>query len=228
MNISPGVSAVLFDLDGTLLDTAPDMVAALNQVRAEESQSILPYSQARAFVSNGALGLLRFAFGDMDDGTRDRLHRRFLDIYASRLAVATTLFAGMADVLAELECVGVPWGVVTNKPTRLTEPLLTQLGLRARCACVVSGDTTARRKPHPQPLLHALEVIAAPAMQAIYVGDAERDIAAGRAAGMRTVAALYGYIPPDETPLDWGADQLISAPAELLTMLEQIRTRESE
>ncbi len=220
MSAAHAVSAVLFDLDGTLLDTAPDMVAALNQVRTEESQPLLAYDQARAHVSNGALGLLRLAFGDMPDATRTRLHQRYLDIYASQLADATVLFAGMAEVLAELERARIPWGVVTNKPALLTEPLLAQLGLRPRCACVISGDTTAHRKPHPLPLLHALAQLGAPAGRAVYVGDAERDIAAGRAAGMRTVAALYGYIPPDEVPARWGADHHIAAPAELLALLQ--------
>jgi phosphoglycolate phosphatase len=210
---------MLFDLDGTLLDTAPDMVGALNQLRAEERCEQLPYEQARAFVSNGALGLLGLAFAAAPDAQRQRLHERFLQIYAGRLAEATALFPGMAAVLDRLEAEAIPWGVVTNKPARLTEPLLGQLGLRTRCACIVSGDTTPARKPHPRPLLHALALIAADAAEAVYVGDAERDIAAGRAAGMRTVAATYGYIPPGQDPASWGADHRIARPDELLALL---------
>ena len=212
-------TAVLFDLDGTLLDTAPDMVAALNQLRAEEARSELPYAQARAFVSNGALGLLGLAFADIAAHQRQRLHERFLQIYAGRLTEATTLFPGMSAVLEHLEGAAIPWGVVTNKPTRLTEPLLGALGLLVRCACVVSGDTLAERKPHPRPLLHALAMIPASPAAAIYVGDAERDIAAGRAAGMRTIAATYGYIPPGQDPSAWGADHRIARPDDLLALL---------
>ncbi len=210
---------MLFDLDGTLLDTAPDMVAALDQLQAEESRQPLAYERARAYVSSGVLGMLRAAFGDLPEPERERLRERFLHLYVGRLAVGTRLFAGMDQVLALLEGAGTPWGVVTNKPAYLTEPLLEQLALRARCACVVSGDTLPRRKPHPDPLVHALGMIPAAADCAIYVGDAERDIVAGRAAGMRTVAALYGYIPPGEDPAAWGADHVIDSPDQLLHIL---------
>lgn len=215
-----GLSAVLFDLDGTLLDTAPDMVAALNELRREESATAIPFEVARDHVSNGVLGLIRLAFGELPDGERGRLQLRFIDIYAQRLARETRLFAGMDRVLAMIEAAGVPWGVVTNKPGRLTEPLLATLALRSRCATVVSGDTTPERKPHPQPLRHALAEIGADARAAVYVGDAERDVTAARAAGMLTVAALYGYIPPGEEPHAWGADHHIGAPEELLAILE--------
>jgi phosphoglycolate phosphatase len=213
-----GLRAILFDLDGTLLDTAPDMVATLNQVKTEEREPPVPYATARAHVSNGVRGLLRLAFGELTDGKRDRLHHRFLEIYATRLAVETALFPGMAEVLASLDASGIPWGVVTNKPGHLTEPLLIELGLRARCACVVSGDTVANRKPHPEPLLHALALIRVDPDRAAYVGDAERDVVAGRAAGMQTIAASYGYIPPEQDPASWGADLQIAAPADLLTL----------
>jgi 2-phosphoglycolate phosphatase len=218
--MTAGLSAVLFDLDGTLLDTAPDMVAALNELRREESATAIPFEVARDHVSNGVLGLIRLAFGELPDGERGRLQQRFIDIYAQRLARETRLFAGMDRVLAIIEAAGVPWGVVTNKPGRLTEPLLATLALRSRCATVVSGDTTPERKPHPQPLHHALATIGAAAHAAVYVGDAARDVTAGRAAGMRTVAALYGYIPPGEDPDAWGADHRIGAPEDLLAILE--------
>lgn len=219
MNDGARPGAVLFDLDGTLLDTAPDMVAALHKLQAEERQPLVPYDSARPFVSNGALGMLSVGFGDLAEAERLRLHRRYLDIYSGQLAVASRLFAGMDDVLTQLEETGVPWGVVTNKPARLTEPLLAELGLRSRCACVVSGDTVARRKPHPEPLLHALQQIPAKPAGSVYVGDAQRDIVAGRAAGMLTVAALYGYIPPREDPDTWGADHQVRSPADLLEFL---------
>jgi phosphoglycolate phosphatase len=210
---------VLFDLDGTLLDTAPDMVAALDQLLTEESRDPLPYALARSHVSNGSLGLLRLAFGELPEGQRTQLQARFLDHYARRLTQATVLFTGMAEVLASIEAAGIPWGVVTNKPARLTEPLLERMALRSRCACVVSGDTVAQRKPHPLPLLHALEVIPAAAATTHYVGDAARDIVAGRAAGLQTVAALYGYIPAEEDASTWGADRDITSPLQLLEIL---------
>jgi phosphoglycolate phosphatase len=217
--VNSGPSAVLFDLDGTLLDTAPDMVAALNRLRREESTPEVPYAVARAYVSNGVLGLIRVAFGDLPDAERSRLQQRFLAIYAARLAEETRLFPGMDQVLAAIEEADGPWGVVTNKPGHLTEPLLRALSLHERCACIVSGDTTPERKPHPEPVRHALATVGAATATAIYVGDAARDVAAGRAAGTRTVAALYGYIPPDENPGDWGADHHIDAPADLLAIL---------
>lgn len=220
-----GLSAVLFDLDGTLLDTAPDMVATLNQILVEESRTELPYEHARRYVSNGIPGLLKLAFGELGEEEHNRLRQRFRQIYGGRLALATSLFAGMEQVLCEFEERAILWGVVTNKPAQLTEPLLEELQLLSRCACVVSGDTLPWRKPDPQPLLHALEQIGVAPAASVYVGDAARDIIAGRAAGMRTVAALYGYIPTDEDPAAWGADLEVREPVDLLGVLE-LRTRE--
>jgi 2-phosphoglycolate phosphatase len=213
------LKAVLFDLDGTLLDTAPDMVAALNALLAEESLAPLDYRFARAHVSNGALGLLQIAFEQIDEANRDRLRDRFLEIYAARLAVATRLFAGMEAVLGNIEASGMVWGVVTNKPAYLTEPLMAALGLSQRCACLVSGDTLPHRKPRPEPLLHATKLISVGSGQAVYVGDAARDIEAGQAAGMATVAAAYGYIQPGDDPATWGADHAIEHPAHLWDIL---------
>jgi 2-phosphoglycolate phosphatase len=214
------LQAVLFDLDGTLLDTAPDMIAALNQLRAEDSLGPVDYPLFRAHVSNGALGLIDLAYGQLDEARRMSLRNRYLDIYESRVAVDTALFDGMADVLDQLEQDHIHWGVVTNKPSFLTEPLLDALSLLRRCACVVSGDTLPERKPHPQPLLHAATLIGIKPDHAMYVGDADRDIAAGNAAGMMTVAAAYGFIPPDEDPDNWQADHKIDHPHQLLTIVK--------
>ena len=224
------LQAVLFDLDGTLLDAAPDMVGALNDLRAEQSLAPIDYAVARAHVSHGAFGLVDIAFGKIDAAKRLRLRDRFLEIYAGRVATATTLFDGMETVLNQVEADGLAWGVVTNKPGNLTEPLLAALGLLSRCACVVSGDTVAKRKPHPEPLLHAMRQINAKlkpgdGAQLMYVGDADRDIQAGKAAGMITVAATYGYIPPDDDPLHWNADHLIEHPPQLLDILSDIAQR---
>jgi phosphoglycolate phosphatase len=209
------LTAVLFDLDGTLLDTAPDMVDALQQLRADAALEPVDFAAARAHVSNGAAGLLRVGFPHLSDAGREALRDRYLEIYADRLARATRLFPGMAAVLDMIEAAGVPWGVVTNKPAYLTEPLLEQMELLARCACVVSGDTLPRRKPDPAPLLHAAGQVGVSAASAVYVGDAPRDIQAGRAAGMFTVAATYGYVLPDDDPQSWQADHAIASPAEL-------------
>jgi 2-phosphoglycolate phosphatase len=212
--------AVLFDLDGTLLDTAPDMIAALDELRAEESLEPVDYALFRAHVSNGALGLIDLAFGQIDAAHRMSLRNRYLDIYEKRIATATVLFDGMADVLEYLEQRNMRWGVVTNKPAFLTEPLLDAMNLLRRCACVVSGDTLPERKPHPQPLLHAATLLGVKPMEAMYIGDADRDIAAGNAAGMMTVAAAYGFIPPGESPDTWRADHLINTPQQILAIVE--------
>lgn len=212
--------AVLFDLDGTLLDTAPDMVAALDDLLDEAGRAPVDYALARAHVSKGALGLIDLAFGKIEEAHRMSLRERYLDLYECRVAQATTLFDGMADVLAYIERAGLQWGVVTNKPGFLTEPLLDALGLLARSSATVSGDTLPERKPHPRPLLHAAEQIGVAPSESLYVGDDTRDIAAGNAAGMTTVAAAYGFIPPGDDPCRWPADHRIEHPRDLLAILQ--------
>jgi len=221
MDPASRLSAVLFDLDGTLLDTAPDMLAALDQLLAEESREPLEYDFGRAHVSNGALGLIDVAFGKLGQAHRLSLRDRYLVLYEHHLAKRTVPFEGMDTVLEHLEQAHIRWGIVTNKPTHLTEPLLDALGLLSRCGCVVSGDTLPERKPHPQPLLHAAELIGVEPAQAMYVGDADRDIQAGRAAGMMTVAAAYGFIMPGDDPAAWQADHCIDSPVELLTLVDR-------
>jgi phosphoglycolate phosphatase len=208
--------AILFDLDGTLLDTAPDMIGALNRLRAEESLAPLPPAAVRASVSHGAVRLIKVGFPEARDDDFERLRLRFLQIYADNLADGTRLFPGLEDVLQRFEADGLPWGVVTNKPGWLTDPLLLQLGLSPRACCVVSGDTVAERKPHPLPLLHAASLAGVAAERCVYVGDAERDIVAGRAAGMQTVVAAYGYLGEADEPATWNADGIITEPAQVL------------
>lgn len=211
--------AILFDLDGTLLDTAPDMVGALNRLRAEESRGPLDFGAVRSSVSHGAVRLVSMGFPEASGAEFERLRLRFLDIYAANLADGTRLFDGFEPVLAALEAERLPWGIVTNKPGWLTAPLVEQLGLAHRACCVVSGDTVAERKPHPLPLLHAAEVAGVAPARCVYVGDAERDIVAGRAAGMQTVIAAYGYLGDDDTPEAWNADGIVTHPAQLLEWL---------
>ena len=226
--MSGGVSprrpaAVLFDLDGTLLDTAPDMIFALHTICREEGVDAVPYQQARGHVSNGAVGLLRLAFPHFDPVRDKEMHDRYLERYAGRLAVETRLFQPLDTLLASLESDGIPWGVVTNKPRHLTEPLLEALGLNTRSACTVSGDTLPERKPHPRPIQFALERLgcAGDPAQSIYVGDARRDIESGRAAGTRTVAVRYGYVEPGQDPATWGADHLVDTTVELIALIEE-------
>jgi N-acetyl-D-muramate 6-phosphate phosphatase len=213
--------AVLFDLDGTLLDTAPDMVAALNTLRVEEQREPLPYDVVRPLVSHGAARLLRLGFPDADAAAHLALQQRYLDVYRGALSVHTRLFNGMETVLSELRQRGHLLGIVTNKPAWLTGPLLEQLALSELFACVVSGDTVAERKPHPMPMLHAAQLAGVAASDCVYVGDAERDIQAAHAAGMPGLVAVYGYLEPHEDWLAWGGDGFIRRPEELIGWLDR-------
>ena len=209
-------TALLLDLDGTLLDTAPDMGGALNLLRVEAGREPLPLGSIRPVVSHGAMRLVSLGFPEATGAEFERLRLRFLELYSQNLALRTELFPGIEPVLAELERLGLPWGVVTNKPGWLTDPLLAALGLDRRASCVVSGDTVAERKPHPLPLLHAAGLVGVAPADCVYVGDAERDIQAGRAAGMTTVVAAYGYISDDDDPAGWQPTGIIAEPGELL------------
>jgi phosphoglycolate phosphatase len=213
--------AVLFDLDGTLLDTAPDMGGALNEMRLSAGLAPLPAASIRPWVSHGAAALVRLGFGDCPPPVFETLRLRFLEVYAARLARETTLFEGGDALLEALEDARVPWGIVTNKPGWLTEPLLEALGLRARAAVVVSGDTLPEKKPHPAPLLHAAARIDRAPDRCIYVGDAERDMVAARAAGMPAVLAAFGYIDPTARSQEWPHVARIERLDELLPWLRR-------
>jgi phosphoglycolate phosphatase len=214
------LAAVLFDLDGTLLDTAPDMVGALNALRKEESLAPLPYEAVRSAVSHGSARVVKTGFPDADAECALRLQRRFLEIYRGALSRETRLFPGMEAVLDALAGWRIKSGIVTNKPAWLTEPLLAELGLRARFACVVSGDTLTERKPHPMPLLHAAALAEASPSDCVYVGDAERDVQAAHAAAMPALVANYGYLRADEDSTRWGADAYLTRPLDLLDWLK--------
>ncbi len=219
MTRRPDLRGLLLDLDGTLLDTAPDMALALNRLRAAEGLEVLPFERIRPLVSHGAPRLIRFAFGDPEPARYDDLRRRFLDLYRTAIAVHTRIFDGFEDVLAAVEQAGMRWGIVTNKPGWLTVPLLEQLGLAARCGCVVSGDTLAERKPHPLPLLHAAGLLGLQPAECVYLGDAERDVQAARNAGMIPLVAGFGYLNEGEDPAAWQPDAVIGRPHELLDWL---------
>ena len=214
--------AVLFDLDGTLADTAPDLCGAVNILLVEEGRPQQPFSSLRPYTSQGVRGLLWKGFGiEVSHGEYARLSARFLEIYAGQLCNLSRLFDGIPELLDTLESRGIAWGIVTNKRTRYTEPLVAALGLTPRTRCVVSGDTTAEAKPSPLPILHACEILGCAPRRTLYVGDDRRDIVAGLAAGTKTAAFSYGYLG-DSGPIDtWGADFIADHPTTLGNLLLQ-------
>lgn len=210
------LQAVLFDLDGTLADTAPDMARTVNLMRERRGLAPVPAAQVRPHVSSGARGMICSAFGmttDHPDYAAMRLE--FLDLYVDNLCIGTRLFPGMESLLEALEASGLKWGVVTNKFERLALPVMAGLGLAGRAGVVVGGDTCARPKPFPDPLLHALSVLGVAPDRALYVGDDERDVQAARAAGMPVIVAGYGYLGEDRAPALWGADAIMQSVAEI-------------
>jgi 2-phosphoglycolate phosphatase len=214
------INAVLFDLDGTLVDSAPDLAGAANELRQSHGLPALAFESLRPMVGSGARGMLNAAFGiGPDDPRFDPLRTDFLGRYEARILRETRVFAHMEPVLLALERQGLPWGIVTNKIGRFSVPLVEGLGLMSRCAVLISGDTTAHTKPHPQPLLEAARRLGLPPRRCIYVGDDRRDVEAGRGAGMPTLAAAWGYLGLDESADDWNADAVIAHPEELLNWL---------
>ncbi|MCS0608550.1 HAD-IA family hydrolase [Massilia solisilvae] len=214
----PAPRAVLFDLDGTLADTAPDLAAAVNWLRTERGLEPKPYAVLRPTASAGARGMIGAAFGlgPGDDGYEE-LRLQWFDRYQSAMAVHSTLFGGVVELLDGIQAAGMAWGIVTNKPARFTDPLLPQIGL-AHAGCVVSGDTTGFSKPHPAPLLEGARRLDIAPEHCWYVGDDLRDVEAGRAAGMVTVACAWGYCGEID-PATWGADYLLDTPTDLLETL---------
>lgn len=220
------VDAVLFDLDGTLVDSAPDLVAVLNRLLAEEGRPPAPYAIARNEVSNGAVGLIRLGFGpELTAERHEALRRRFLTSYSEKICINSRLFFSLRRILDVVSTCA--WGVVTNKPHLMTVPLLERLGLLDHCGCVISGDRLPQKKPHPAPLLLAAEELGIDARRCVYVGDAPRDIDAGRRAGMATIAAAYGYIRPDVDVRTWGADLIVRRPQELAGAIGLLGRRRS-
>jgi phosphoglycolate phosphatase len=212
--------AVLFDLDGTLADTAADLGHVLNLQRMARGLAALPLERVRPVVSQGARGLLRVGFGlTPEQEGYPAMRDEFLELYAANLVRHTRLFDGMGEVLGALETRGLAWGVVTNKLARFTHPLLAALGIADRAGCVISGDTCSRAKPHPDPLLEAARRLGVEAAACVYVGDDERDVQASRAAGMVSVVALYGYLGENTDPLAWRADATIQRPADVLEIV---------
>ena len=212
--------AVLFDLDGTIADTAPDLAYALNQTLLHYRHPPLPFERIRPVVSHGGIGLIRLGFGiaPETDGF-DEKRQHLLDVYAANLCRDTDLFPGVSQVLAALESRRIAWGIVTNKPAWLTNPLIAALRLSRRAGCVISGDSYSNRKPHPEPILRACSLLDCQPQQTWYVGDAGRDMQAGRAAGCLTIGALYGYLHPEDPPASWQTDHMVDRPEQLLDLL---------
>ena len=212
---------LLFDLDGTLIDSAPDLAGAANDLRAVHGLPPLPHEALRPMVGTGARGMVGVAFGVFPEEPRfAELRDAFLARYAERLLEQTQVFAAMVPVLDALDAAGLRWGIVTNKAMRFTAPLVDGLGLSSRAAVVIAGDSTPHAKPHPAPLLEAARRMDVASATCVYIGDDHRDIVAGRAAGMGTLAAGWGYLGQGEPVHAWGADGVLSSPSDLLQWLE--------
>ena len=216
------VRAVLFDLDGTLIDSAPDLGAAADRMRTDRGMPSIPYERYRPMAGAGARGMLGVGFGLTPDSPEfAQMREEFFRNYEQCMTERTYACEGVEELIARLQAVSMPWGVVTNKSMRFTDPLTQQMPLFATASAVVSGDTTPHAKPHPAPLLEAAARIGLPPESFVYVGDDERDIVAGKAAGMKTVAACYGYLGAAGDTLHWQADAQINSPLELLKLLER-------
>lgn len=216
------ITTLLFDLDGTLFDTAPDLANALNQLLIRYHQPPLSYETIRPFASTGSPGLLNLAFQiHTSDPTYPELRAEFLDIYNNNLTVETTMFAGMREVLDFIDTQGLRWGVVTNKPVRYAQEILNHYKLNERCACLVGGDMVENSKPAPDSLLLACKMLDIIPQECVYIGDAERDVLAAKRAGMRCIVALYGYIQDAETPETWQADDYFNHPRDILAWVKE-------
>ncbi len=217
------LQAVLFDLDGTLLDTAPDFAKVLNLMRRRRQQADIPYADVRATVSDGARALVTLAFGlEEGDTGFEELREELLELYSEHLADESRLFPGMDRVLTTLEARGIHWGIVTNKPHDYTAPLLQRLQLDTRCGVAICPDHVENRKPNPESIYLACQRLGCDAEHTVYVGDHRRDIEAGRNAGTTTVACNYGYIHADDPPASWQPDYVIDRADQLLDILESL------
>lgn len=218
----PQIKAVLFDLDGTLIDSAPDLGAAADKMRVDRGLPSLPFEHYRPMAGAGARGMIGIAFGMTPDHLDFPAFREeFFVNYANCMTNSTYAFDGVFELIAGLQAHGLPWGVVTNKSSRFSEPLTAAMPLFASATTVISGDTTPHPKPHPAPLLEAARRMKVDPLHCLYVGDDERDIVAGLAAGMSTVAATYGYLGKEKDPSLWGAHAVINSPLDLLQLLEK-------
>jgi 2-phosphoglycolate phosphatase len=211
---------VLFDLDGTLVDTAPDLILCLNKALSSHGLSTVTADTIKPFISFGAVAMINESLNrSISEELKADILETMLDLYQNNIAERTVFFKGMSDTLDAIEAQGLLWGIVTNKRERFTNPLMDALKLTDRAACIISGDTTANPKPHVEPMLAACKQAAVKPQECVYIGDASHDIIAGKNAQMKTLAALYGYLKPGDTPETWGADALIESPEQLATWI---------
>lgn len=210
------LSCVLFDLDGTLVDTAPDLIACLNHALLEHGFAKISNDSVKPYISHGAAAMVKASIGvTVRDEIRQAILKTMLDRYQRNIAEFTVFFDGMPQLLESIETQGLKWGVVTNKLKRYTDPLMQALDLTRRAACIISGDSTGNSKPHPEPMLEGCRLAEVNPHECVYIGDASHDIEAGRNVGMKTLAALYGYLKPEDVPENWGADALIEHPLQI-------------
>ena len=215
------LSCVLFDLDGTLVDTAPDLLACLDRALIRHGFDNPQRECVKPFISYGAAAMIKSCLDGLASAElQAEILNTMLDDYQHNIAEHSLFFDGIPDILTTLEASGIKWGVVTNKRQRFTTPLMDALQLTNRAACIISGDTAAKPKPHPEPMLAACQQADVKPVECVYIGDASHDIAAGKSVEMKTLAALYGYLKPDDEPETWGADALIASPAQLATWIE--------
>jgi N-acetyl-D-muramate 6-phosphate phosphatase len=221
MTIKFELHCVLFDLDGTLVDTAPDLIACLNSALLEHGFTQVPHQQVRPFISFGAEAMIQKSSAAQAQHKHALILETMLDIYENNILEHGGFFSGMSETLTDIENRGLKWGIVTNKRERFTHPLTKALNLTDRAACIISGDTTNNSKPHPEPMLEACKRAGVKPENCVYIGDALHDITAGKNAGMKTLAAVYGYLTENDRPENWGADALIESPSHIKTWLAQ-------
>lgn len=214
------LTCVLFDLDGTLVDTAPDLIACLNIALVKHGFPQVPSQQVRPFISFGAEAMIKKSSAAAEQNIHADILHTMLNAYQNNIVQYGGFFAGMVETLLDIEAKGLKWGIVTNKQKRFTEPLTKALNLTERAACIISGDTTYKSKPHPEPMWEACRQAGVKPEQCVYVGDAQHDITAGKNANMKTLAAVYGYLTEDDMPEQWGADALIESPAQIRLWIE--------
>lgn len=216
------LSCVLFDLDGTLVDTAPDLIACLNRALNDHGFDTVAAEIVKPFISYGAVAMINASQPAISDRIKLDILETMLNHYQDNIAEYTVFFPGMADTLDAIEAQGLKWGVVTNKRERFTNPLMAALKLSDRAACIISGDSTANPKPHPEPMLAACKQAEVNPQECVYIGDARHDITAGLSANMKTLVALYGYIKPGDAPETWGADALIQSPGQISIWIDSV------